>query len=1065
MNTRLSTFSILVRIVSVMLSFTTLAAAQNPLSDAELERLQQISEWDIEYTEAITMDASGGGVAPPSTPWITGFSHSHQKSFVFSFRLTVGGAGACTTPSDDVPCRLLMSPANPGELRIDKDETVDESSLDRIESGCWCDAPMASTITDRYTVTSTGGIRVLDGTPGLPASGWFGIDTRVNPPLASGSVNVFAEFPGRQVQTSCSSCAFRGTPAGCTTTRDTALPGYPHGWTNFEFGAQEAEGWGLTDTTVQVENGRFVIRSNGVFNRPTSLCLFGPVYCGAAYDNLVCSETRIEGTQTLYSSLVIREHNAPSPPLELHSVEFTQGIQILQPLELLKADLIGDGSPPMPIVAKKPVALRIYPEQVASDTTATFEVSGQINGSKTMTLQRHCTPELRRRMEQGCVSANFYFTPPVGDWAVTVKLKSPSGEVVESHDLNLTSKESNALVLKGVSVCDAVDAQGNWQCGLVNLLPSLVGLLRSILPTDDVRVEVTGHQVRRNALDYDTDGDGTFAKAESDKWWVDVLKDIRSLYQLTDLYEELKGGQQNYYYGMMRNTAPGSPGAAFPNSRSAASRSYVLTLGFVNWTEYVVAHETAHMLGRDHTSSNLPAASNSIGCWGPGAAPQDWPYADNLLRSGPAPGVLQVGFDVENGRAVLPELNFEISAYCSDGWVSPYSYPKLLAALNPAPLPASASAAGSGQASSYWRVAGTISGAAAVLEPLFTMDVLGTAEAGTGSHRIEVLDDSGAVLFTRRFTPESVHISPNPGESDVELDPYFTELVPVQPGATTITVMDSANAVLGSISLGGLVPDVTVTSPGAGDTVSGPHTITWSVLDGDSADHTFDVYYSSDGGTNWRGIGRGLNASNLKVDFGAVAGTLPGAARVRVIASDGVNTGVGTSGGFTVSKKQPSATIVFPLTEDRFARGALVLLQGVGFDLDDGLLTQGSMLWSSDVDGPLGSADVLPVYDLSPTRHRITLTATDTDGNTATADVIISVFDPPTADGDGDDDVDLVDFLRLTGCWEGAKSSPSEPACLAFDFDGDGDVDALDFAAFQNCFSGTNVLASPDCAR
>ncbi len=1066
MNIRACPFSLPVRIVSVMLSFPALAAAQIPLSAAELERLRTISSWDIEYTESVALNAVGGGGPPPSSSWLTGFSLSHQENFVYSFKLTVGG-GDCTTPSDNLPCNKLMSPANPGELRIETDEVFDLRVLNRVatDGGCWCNPPIESTLTVESSSISNGGSLVLDGTPGKPSSAWFGINTSVNPPRVSGSTNVFADFPGRQISTSCTSCDFYALPAGCTTVSDTQLSGYPHGWTNFEFGAEEQAGWGLTDLRVQVEDGHFVIRGQGVFNPPYSRCLFGPVYCGLGYQNLSCNETRVDGSQTRYASILIREHDAPAP-IKIHSVEFTQAIQILQPLEVLKADLISDRSPPIPIVAKKPVALRIYPDEVTSRTTATFEVSGQVTGTKTMTLEPHCTPELRRRMEQGCVSANFYFTPPVGDWAVTVNLKSPSGQVLESHDLNLTSEESDALVLKGVSVCEAVDAQGNWQCGLVNVLPTLVGLLQSILPTDEVRVDVTGHQVRRNALDYDTDGDGSFSRAESDKWWVDVLKDIRSLYQLTDLYEELTGEQQNYYYGMIRNTAPGAPGAAFTNSRSAASRSYVLTLGFVNWTQYVVAHETAHMLGRDHTSSNLPAASNSIGCWGPGAAPQDWPYADNLLRSGPAPGVLQVGFDVENGEAVLPERNFEISAYCSDGWVSPYSYPKLRAALNPQPSPASALAAGSGQVGSYWRVAGTISGAAAVLEPLFTMDVLGTTEAGIGSHRIEVLDGSGIVLFTRHFTPESVHISPGPDdEPDAEPDPYFTELVPIQPGAAVIHVIDVANSVIGSVSLGGLVPSVTVMSPMGGETISGPHAITWSVLDVDSANHTFDVYYSNDGGANWRGVGRGLDESTLNVDFGTLAGTVPGDARVRVIASDGVNTGVGTSGGFTVSKKQPSATIVFPSTDDRFTLGALVLLQGVGFDADDGLLAAGSLLWSSDVDGPLGSADDLPVYNLSPARHRITFTATDTDGNTASTDVVISVFDPPTADGDGDDDVDLGDYLRLNGCWAGLRSSPSEPACLAFDFDSDGDVDALDFAAFQNCFSGTNVLASPDCAR
>jgi hypothetical protein len=200
------------------------------------------------------------------------------------------------------------------------------------------------------------------------------------------------------------------------------------------------------------------------------------------------------------------------------------------------------------------------------------------------------------------------------------------------------------------------------------------------------------------------------------------------------------------------------------------------------------------------------------------------------------------------------------------------------------------------------------------------------------------------------------------------------------------------------------------------------------------------------------------------VDFSELPGST-GQSLLRVIASDGVNTGIAVSNSFSVGKKHPTAEIISPSTDASFALGTLVLLQAMGFDADDGLLTDSALQWSSDVDGSLGSGGDRPVYNLSRGKHIITLTVTDGDGNVATDQVTVFVFDQPTADGDFDGDVDLVDFGPASRCLAGPRTTPSAPACRAFDFDVDGDIDDADFAVFQNCVSGTDAPADPKCAR
>ena len=64
---------------------------------------------------------------------------------------------------------------------------------------------------------------------------------------------------------------------------------------------------------------------------------------------------------------------AADPPTSSQGVEFTQGIQELQTVFELQSDLAGDNQPPVPIVAGKPLAMRIYFGEVASPQSFTAE--------------------------------------------------------------------------------------------------------------------------------------------------------------------------------------------------------------------------------------------------------------------------------------------------------------------------------------------------------------------------------------------------------------------------------------------------------------------------------------------------------------------------------------------------------------------------------------------------------------------------------------------------------------------------------------------------------------------
>lgn len=66
------------------------------------------------------------------------------------------------------------------------------------------------------------------------------------------------------------------------------------------------------------------------------------------------------------------------------------------------------------------------------------------------------------------------------------------------------------------------------------------------------------------------------------------------------------------------------------------------------------------------------------------------------------------------------------------------------------------------------------------------------------------------------------------------------------------------------------------------------------------------------------------------------------------------------------------------------------------------------------------------------------------------------VIKPAPADFDGDGDVDLMDFGRFQGCFNGPNRPAKAPDCDDADRDHDGDVDLMDFGVFQGCFNGPN---------
>jgi chitinase len=106
--------------------------------------------------------------------------------------------------------------------------------------------------------------------------------------------------------------------------------------------------------------------------------------------------------------------------------------------------------------------------------------------------------------------------------------------------------------------------------------------------------------------------------------------------------------------------------------------------------------------------------------------------------------------------------------------------------------------------------------------------------------------------------------------------------------------------------------------------------------------------------------------------------------------------------GGTPTNQAPTATITAPAAGASSAQGASVTFTGSGSDQEDGALSGASLVWTSSVDGQIGTGASFSTTALSVGTHTITLTAKDSKGATGTATRTITVTaatttPPPTS--------------------------------------------------------------------
>jgi hypothetical protein len=478
-------------------------------------------------------------------------------------------------------------------------------------------------------------------------------------------------------------------------------------------------------------------------------------------------------------------------------------------------------------------------------------------------------------------------------------------------------------------------------------------------------------------------------------------------------YEDNVGDESDIrYYAMLTNSGAfmrGAMGSRTGSGPTGAIGGWDLDGIFGDW---YAGHEIAHSFGRKHVQGDLGGKEGT--CGGEEGVDANYPHESGFISSDSAGVTAFFGFDSGTGAArpygLIP-LNLQVYGphwrdvltYCSPQWVSEYTTEGILDYVQSHVTPLGVRTAAdteSAQQIDRLLVVGTIDPTTGDTElaPLFVIPNAPNVEPRIpGPYAIVLRGAGGSELARYPFTPEELHSGPDDpnGSSGPPIDLLsISELVPYVAGTVQVDVTGPWGT-LATVTAGANAPAVTVTSPSAGQISDGDTLpVAWSASDVDGDPLVFNVQFSADGGSTWEMLAQGITGNSVAIPRANVASTTQG--RVRVWVSDGIHTSSAESGGFfTTALRNPQVTLLSPSSRAIVGANQTLSLEALAYSPNVGTLNRDQVVWSSSIDGALGSGETLGVTGLTSGVHSFTVTVNDGKGSaSATVTDVLVVSDP-----------------------------------------------------------------------
>lgn len=456
-----------------------------------------------------------------------------------------------------------------------------------------------------------------------------------------------------------------------------------------------------------------------------------------------------------------------------------------------------------------------------------------------------------------------------------------------------------------------------------------------------------------DCVEIDYDGDLSVPGGGCGPGWEGLLGVLREVAAGSD--------DNDIYVGLLPNGVMSNNGIiGCGNTGVAAS---------INGNGPAMAQEIGHALSRQHAP-----------CGGADGVDQNYPTYNGYLSG----SIGEYGFDVFGSRVFNPARTYDFMGYCPSTWVSPHTYIGLRNAIQ--------------ARFSQFAMASLVNDARQeTLFLNFRVDRDGTVEMLPSFHLLsvpqptygdlpseiacELLDETGRVLCFHRCRLTE--------KTQDEYGPHvnYQEVIPWAKRAVQIRFLRNRE-VLHVHDIEKTEPSIKIRTAKIRYAEKGTK-LAWSAMSDDSQ-QTYFVRYSNDDGAAWHVIGANLR----KTEFHAKLGALPGGERCmfQIVAISGVRTSVAETEPFSSPLKPRAAAILSPPSNTEVPESETVILRGGAFSPDFGLGDLEDVLWTSNLDGPLGEGIVLVVENLSIGFHTITLTVPDGIGGTSQATVSVRII-------------------------------------------------------------------------